>query len=50
MIVCVCRNINDKVVEEYKKENKTLKDLNKDYEICTGCKKCLSTFKRKFKE
>lgn len=50
MIICVCKNINDNTVETYKRENKNLKQLAQDYELCSGCKKCLSTFKTKFKE
>jgi len=48
MIVCICQNVNDKTVEQYKQEGKTLKDLASDYNICSGCRKCLSHFKETF--
>ena len=50
MIICICKNVNDNTVEQYKKEKKSLKQLATDYEICSGCKKCLSSFKEKFKQ
>ena len=50
MIICVCNNISEKKVVEYKKENKNLKTLTQDYAICgSGCKKCLPYFKQAFK-
>lgn len=51
MIICVCNNLSDKIVKEYKKDDKRLKDLVQDYGICcSGCKKCLPYFKEGFRK
>lgn len=49
MIVCVCNNLSDNVIIDYKKDYKRLRELMQDYEIsCFPCKKCLPYLKEGF--
>lgn len=50
MIICVCKNISSNTVRDYKEKDKSFKSLVQDYEVCSGCKKCLPYFKEEFKK